>query len=44
MVPAIVVLVLLIMAVCAPVVGVDTTDGIDSAEWERRRSWRTPWD
>jgi hypothetical protein len=34
-------LALLVVAVAAPLVGVDTTDGYASAEWERRRTWRS---
>ena len=30
---------LLCVAVGAPLAGFDTTDGVDSREWERRRAW-----
>jgi hypothetical protein len=30
---------LLALAVAAPLWGVDSTDGVDSPEWERRRTW-----
>ena len=34
------VLFLIVLACTAPLFGADSTDGIDSPEWERRRTWR----
>jgi hypothetical protein len=36
----IVALALALLALAADRWGVDSTDGVDSAEWERRRNWR----
>lgn len=35
-----IVIALLLLAIAAPVWGADSRDGLDSAEFERRRSWR----
>lgn len=34
-------LALIVVAVGAPIAGVDTTDRFDSPEWQRRRTWRS---
>ena len=38
----IVVVCLLALAIAAPRWGFDSSDGLDSPEWERRRDWRSP--
>jgi len=38
--PVIVLLVLVLLALAASRWGVDSTDGVDSPEWARRRAWR----
>jgi len=43
MIALLVVLALFAIIVAAPVWGVDTRDGSDSLEWERRRTWRGHW-
>ena len=43
MIVLLVLLALLTIVVAAPCWAVDTRDGMDSPEWERRRTWRGRW-